>query len=140
MADDDEDDCLLLKEAFQEGCSNVDLRFVDNGEELMNYLYRRNGYSDGSLAPWPDLILLDLNMPAKDGREALKEIKSQPNLRRTPVIILTTSREVEDVLLTYDIGASSYIAKPTDFDEWGELAKAISLYWFKFSTLPPNGY
>ncbi|MFP5213682.1 MAG: response regulator [Acidobacteriota bacterium] len=138
VADDDEDDCMLLSDAFKEKGNHVDLRFVGNGQELLDYLHRLDGHpSDEDAAPCPDLILLDLNMPTKDGREALKEIKADPKLRRIPVVILTTSREERDILLMFDLGASSFISKPFSFDDWRGLVEAISSYWFKFSTLPP---
>lgn len=138
MADDDEDDCMLIKEAFQANGFKGELRFVENGEQLMEYLNRRGKYEDGSLSPQPDLILLDLNMPRKDGREALNEIKSDPALRSIPVVILTTSNDEGDVVLCYNGGVSSFITKPSEFRSWNELAKTIIEYWFCFSTLPPK--
>lgn len=136
MADDDPDDRELAKEALIESRVTNELRFVEDGEQLMDYLHRRNGFED---APKPGLILLDLNMPKKDGREALKEIKASEELRRIPVVILTTSRAEEDMLSGYDLGAASYISKPVTFEGLVELMKAIGQYWIEFVELP-NGH
>ena len=138
MADDDEDDFILVRDAFRENGLPGDIRFVEDGEELMDYLYRRGKYSNETLAPRPDLILLDLNMPKKDGRKALKEIKADPRLRRTPVVILTTSHEDEDILQSYDTGASSFITKPVSFKGLLDLAKTLGTYWLKTVKLPPH--
>src|SRR4051794_13748222 len=112
MADDDADDRLMTKEAFEESHLANDLRFVENGVELMDYLKRRGKYRDPGTSPRPGLILLDLNMPRKDGREALEEIKQDPSLRRIPVVVLTTSKEEEDVHRSYELHVNSYITKP----------------------------
>lgn len=138
MADDDEDDCMLVKAAFRDNGFKGDLRFVKDGEELMDYLRHRGKYEDSSLSPRPDLILLDLNMPKKDGREALREIRSDAALRTIPVIILTTSNEERDVALCYEIGISSFMTKPDFSKDWERLIKAITVYWFGFATLPPD--
>lgn len=136
MADDDPDDRLLTKEAMEESRVLNDLRFVEDGEELMDYLTRRGKYADPDAAPRPSLILLDLNMPRKDGREALKEIKSDPDLRRIPIIIMTTSKSEEDIIRSYDLGASSYITKPVTFEGLTELMKTLGQYWVEFVELP----
>lgn len=136
MADDDADDRMLTKDALQESRVLNELRFVEDGEELMEYLTRRGKYSDPSESPRPGLILLDLNMPKKDGREALKEIKSDPNLRRIPVVIMTTSKAEEDVFRSYDFGASSFITKPVTFDRLVELMRTLGEYWVEFVELP----
>jgi CheY-like chemotaxis protein len=133
MADDDADDRMLAKEALEESRVANDLRFVEDGEELMDYLYRRGNHTD---APRPGLILLDLNMPKKDGREALKEIKADPDLRRIPVVVMTTSMADEDVFRSYDLGASSFITKPVTFDRLVEMMKAMGRYWVEFVELP----
>ena len=133
MADDDADDRAMAEEALREGRVANDLRFVEDGEKLMDYLYRREGYEH---APRPGLILLDLNMPRKDGLEALAEIKTDPALRRIPVVILTTSKAEEDMLRGYDLGAASYISKPVTFEGLVELMKAIGKYWIEFVELP----
>ena len=109
MADDDADDRMLAKEALEESRVINDLRFVEDGEALMDYLCRRGKYADEDASPRPGLILLDLNMPKKDGREALKEIKDDPELRRIPIVVMTTSQAEEDIFRSYDLGASSFI-------------------------------
>jgi CheY-like chemotaxis protein len=139
MADDDPDDCMLTKEALEENRLANGLHFVGDGEELMDYLYRRDKYKEPAAAPRPGMILLDLNMPRKDGREALKEIKADPDLRRIPVVILTTSKAEEDILRTYDLGASSFITKPVTFESLVEVMKALAKYWFEIVELPWNG-
>ena len=136
MADDDADDRMLTRDALEESRVLNELRFVEDGEELMDYLHRRGKYADAESSPKPGLILLDLNMPKKDGREALKEIKSDPNLRRIPVVIMTTSKAEEDIFRSYDFGASSFITKPVTFDRLVDLMKAIGEYWVEFVELP----
>ncbi len=133
MADDDQDDCLLVKRAFEASRLANDLRFVGDGEDLMDYLHRREGYAD---APRPGLILLDLNMPRKDGREALKEIKDDAGLKEIPVVVLTTSKDEEDVLRTYNLGANSYITKPVTFDGLCDVMRSLGKYWFEIVELP----
>lgn len=136
MADDDEDDRLLTAEAFAESHLANDLRFVNDGEELMQYLFRQGKYTDPKIAPRPGIILLDLNMPRKDGREALAEIKSDPELCRIPVIILTTSKAEEDIVRSYDLGANSFIAKPVTFHRLVEVLQTVGNYWFHIVQLP----
>ncbi len=138
MADDDEDDCLLVKEAFKESKLCNDLRFVADGEELMDYLHRRGKYADPASAPKPGIILLDLNMPRKDGRQALKEIKADPELRSIPIVILTTSREQVDILASYSTGANSFVVKPVKFQALVELIKVLERYWFEIVKLPTS--
>ena len=138
MADDDEDDRLLTGEAFMEGRLANDLHFVKDGEELMQYLLRQGEYADPKTSPRPGIILLDLNMPRKDGREALEEIKSNPELCRIPVIILTTSKAEEDIIRSYDLGANSFIAKPVTFRRLVEVLKTVGNYWFHIVQLPPE--
>jgi len=136
MADDDADDRMLTKDALQESRVLNELRFVEDGEELMEYLTRKGKYENADDSPRPGLILLDLNMPKKDGREALKEIKSDPNLRRIPVVIMTTSKAEEDIFRSYDFGASSFITKPVTFDRLVELMRTLGEYWVEFVELP----
>ncbi len=138
MADDDEDDRLLAKDALEECRLANDLHFVVDGEELMDYLYHRGKYSQLIKSPRPGLILLDLNMPKKDGREALQEIKSDPKLRLIPVIVLTTSKAEEDIYRTYDVGANSYISKPVTFESLVSVMKVLGKYWFEIVELPLN--
>ena len=136
MADDDEEDCQLTKEAWDENRLANDLRFVGDGEELMENLQHRGRYSDPAYSPAPGLILLDLNMPKKDGREALQEIKASPELRRIPIVVLTTSKAEEDILRSYDLGASSYITKPVTFEGLVKTVKHLKQYWFEVVELP----
>lgn len=133
MADDDADDRMLTKEALEESRVLNDLHFVIDGEDLMDFLKKRGQYAD---APRPGLILLDLNMPRKDGREALKEIKADADLRRIPVVVMTTSKAEEDIYRSYDLGASSFITKPVTFDRLVELMKTMGQYWVEFVELP----
>ncbi len=138
VADDDPEDCMLIKDAFKEGLLVNGLRFVGDGEELMDYLHRRGKYKDSSLSPRPGIILLDLNMPRKDGREALKEIKSAPDLKAIPVVVLTTSKDEEDILRSYDLGANSYITKPVTFAGLVNAIKALGKYWLEIVELLPE--
>jgi len=130
----------MTKEALEEARLKNDLRFVEDGEELMNYLRHQGEYTDDEKAPRPGLILLDLNMPRKDGREALKEIKADPELRRIPIIVLTTSKAEEDILRTYDLGVNSFITKPVSFDGLVEVMKSLALYWLEIVELPHDGW
>lgn len=137
MADDDPDDRLMAKEAFEENMLANELRFVEDGEELFDYLYNRGKYENVD-NPLPGLILLDLNMPKKDGREVLKELKETAQFRRIPVIILTTSKAEEDILRSYDLGVSSFITKPVTFEELVNVVKNIGKYWFEIVELPTS--
>jgi CheY-like chemotaxis protein len=136
IAEDDEDDRLLIEEALEENNLLNNLYFVENGEELMDYLYHRGAYTDQSLFPRPNIILLDLNMPKKDGREALKEIKEDPYLKSIPIIVLTTSKAEEDILKSYDLGVNSFISKPVNFDSLVNIMETFSRYWFEIVQLP----
>ena len=136
VAEDDEDDRLLMQDALEENRLANNLYFVEDGEELMDYLNHRGKYSESQSAPRPSLILLDLNMPRKDGREALKEIKGDPVLRKIPIVVLTTSKAEEDILRTYDLGVSSFIAKPVGFASMVQILKTLGTYWFEIVELP----
>lgn len=138
VADDDPDDRMLIKDAFDESCINNDLDFVEDGEQLMQYLRREGEYAEMNGAPFPGLILLDLNMPRKDGREALAEIKQDPDLMRIPVVVLTTSQSDEDIVKTYCSGVSSFITKPVTFQGLVEVVKVLSSYWIEIVQLPPE--
>ncbi len=139
MADDDRDDRELTRDAFVEAKLANDLRFVEDGVELMDYLNRRGKYVDPASSPRPGLILLDLNMPRMDGREALQEIKSDPRFRRIRVVILTTSKAEEDILRTYNLSAASYITKPVTFEGLVETVQTLGKYWLEIVELPDNG-
>ncbi|WP_373387430.1 response regulator [Pseudomonas alcaligenes] len=139
IADDDQDDCLMTREAFRECRIANRLHFVHDGEALLDYLKRRPPYNDEQRFPMPGLILLDLNMPLKDGREALMEIKADAALRSIPVVILTTSSAEEDVLRSYDIGVNSFITKPVSYSGLIEVIRALGRYWLDIVELPLEG-
>lgn len=136
LADDDADDRMLAQEALAESRLANDLRCVEDGEELMEYLQRRGRYADPETSPRPGLILLDLNMPRKDGREALQEIKSVPALRSIPIVVLTTSKAEEDIFRTYDLGVNSFVTKPVTFEGLVSVMKVLGRYWFEIVELP----
>jgi two-component system response regulator len=138
MADDDPDDRQLTREAFEESRLGNELRFVEDGEELLDYLYRRGNYSDPESSPRPSIILLDLNMPRKDGREALQIIRSDPAMRAIRVIIMTTSKAEEDMLRSYHLSAASYITKPVTFERLVEVVRALGKYWLEIVELPAD--
>ena len=136
MADDDPDDRMLTRDALEESHLLNAFETVEDGEELMDYLFRQGKYAGAGARPMPGLILLDLNMPRKDGREALKEIKAHPELRRIPVVVMTTSKADEDILSTYDLGVNSFITKPVTFDALVDVLKTLGKYWFEIVELP----
>lgn len=136
LAEDDEEDMQMTLDALKEHRLGNDLRVTRDGEELMDYLRREGSYGNGADAPTPGLILLDLNMPKKDGREALGEIKSDAALRQIPVIVLTTSKAEEDVVRSYDLGVNSFITKPVTFAGLAEAMRVVSEYWFEIVELP----
>jgi CheY-like chemotaxis protein len=136
LADDDEEDRMLACDALAESRLSNDITCVTDGEDLMDYLQRRGKYAPPVEAPRPGLILLDLNMPKKDGREALREIKSDPELRQISVVVLTTSKAEEDIYSSYDSGASSFISKPVTFEGLVEVMKGLGRYWFEIVDLP----
>ena len=139
MADDDPDDRQLTREAFEENCLANELRFVEDGEELLDYLHRRGKYAPPADAPRPGIILLDLNMPRKDGREALLELKQDARFRGIGVVIMTTSSAEQDVVRSYDLSAASYITKPVTFDRLVDVIRTLGKYWLEIVELPPNG-
>lgn len=138
MADDDADDRLLTQDALTECRLPATLRCVENGEELLDYLKRRGRFAPPAQAPSPGLILLDLNMPRKDGREALREIKKDPELCTIPVVILTTSKADTDIARIYELGANSFIAKPVSFDGLVDVMRVLGRYWFEIVELPAH--
>jgi CheY-like chemotaxis protein len=137
-AEDDPEDRMLVEDAMEESRLANELHFVEDGEELMDYLHRRGKYTELSKVHLPGLILLDLNMPKKDGREALEEIKADPNLRRIPIVVLTTSKTEEDILRTYDLGVNGFIIKPVTFESLVSIMKTVSKYWFEIVEPPPQ--
>jgi len=139
MADDDADDRMLAEDAMKESRLGNTFRTVEDGQELMDYLTRRGKYAHGN-APRPGLILLDLNMPRMDGREALAQIKSDPDLRCIPVVILTTSKTEEDVLRSYNLGANSFISKPVTFDRLVDIVRTLGDYWLRVVELPVGAH
>lgn len=136
VAEDDPEDRLFMTEAFEEAWFEVDLRFVEHGEELLDYLLRRGKYGDKQTSPKPELILLDLNMPRIDGREALRDIKQNPHLRAIPVVVLTTSSSGRDIIAAYSDGVNSFITKPANFEQLVDAIKSMKSYWFNLVTLP----
>jgi CheY-like chemotaxis protein len=138
LADDDEEDRVMTIEALRERRVVNEIRCVADGQELVDYLFRRGDYTDAAKAPLPGLILLDLNMPRKDGREALAEMKTDRVLRSIPVVVLTTSRSEEDIVRTYDLGVNSFISKPVTFNGLVQAMDVFSRYWLEIVELP-NG-
>ena len=138
LAEDDPDDRLLTRRALAKSPIANEFSSVEDGEELMRYLRREGEYSDPADAPRPGLILLDLNMPRMDGREALREIKSDPELRRIPVVVLTTSEAEQDILQSYDLGVNAFVTKPVTFDGLAEAVQALGEFWFDLVKLPPE--
>ncbi|HEV2786156.1 MAG TPA: response regulator [Solirubrobacteraceae bacterium] len=136
LADDDEDDRLMTRDALREARLHNDLRTVVDGVELLEYLRGEGAYVDPASAPRPGLVLLDLNMPRMDGREALREIKRDPALRSLPVVVLTTSKAEEDVIRTYDLGVNSFISKPVTFVGLVDVMKTFTRYWLEIVDLP----
>ncbi len=138
LAEDDPDDQYLISEALDENRLNARLYIVSDGEELLDYLNRRGKYQEREKWPMPSLILLDLNMPRKDGREALSEIKAIPALRHIPIVALTTSQAEQDISQTYQNGVSGFITKPVSFSALREVMKSIGSYWLNTARLPPE--
>lgn len=137
MADDDEDDVLLTSEALEESKLANDFRSVADGVELLEFLNREGRYADPASSPTPGLILLDLNMPRMDGREALRIIKNDERLRQIPIVVMTTSEADTDVVRSYDLGANSFITKPVTFEKLVEVVRMLTTYWFDIVALPP---
>jgi len=135
LIEDSPGDVRLTKEALKEGKILNNLHVVNDGVEAMSFLRKQGGYQS---SPAPDLILLDLNMPKKDGREVLSEIKADPKLKSIPVVVLTTSSAEEDILKSYDLHANCYITKPVDLDQFIKVVKSINNFWLNIVELPPN--
>lgn len=138
VADDDADDRLMIKDAFEESKLGNPVDFVEDGVELLEYLNRQGKWSHLANQPFPGFILLDLNMPRKDGRTVLKEIKESKELHRIPIVILTTSKAEEDIIRTYNLGVNSFICKPVSFDKLVDIVKTVGHYWIEIVALPPE--
>ncbi|MFD2232805.1 response regulator [Phaeospirillum tilakii] len=135
LVEDNPGDARLAQEALKEGRMTSRLKVVVDGVEAMSYLRREGGYAD---VPRPNLVLLDLNLPRKDGRQVLAEMKADPELRRIPVVVLTTSQAGQDILRSYDLHANCYITKPVDLDRFISVIRSIEEYWCSVVTLPPR--
>jgi CheY-like chemotaxis protein len=138
LVEDDRGDQELTRRALDEGKIRNDLRIVEDGEEALAYLFRRGKYKDPATSPRPDLLLLDLNLPRVDGREVLKQIRADSKLRRMAVVVLTTSRQEEDILRSYELGCNSFITKPVDINQFIQVIQALERYWFQIVVLPPK--
>lgn len=138
VADDDADDRMMIKDAFEESKLGNPVDFVEDGVQLMEYLRREGQYSNLAGQPYPGFILLDLNMPRKDGRTVLKEIKESSELHRVPIVILTTSKAEEDIIKTYNLGVNSFICKPVSFEKLVDIVRTVGHYWIEIVALPPE--
>jgi CheY-like chemotaxis protein len=136
LADDDQEDRMLVEHAFKSAKTPYDLRFVQDGEELMDYLYRHERFADKAVSPRPALIILDLNIPRKNGMQALKEIRADSLLKTIPVVILTTSKDEDDIMHAYELGVNSFITKPVTYTDLVDLLMTLEKYWFSTVTLP----
>jgi len=136
LAEDDKGDQELTKRALALGKIKNELYIVEDGEEALDYLLRRGKYTDPASCPWPDLFLLDLNMPKKDGRQVLQELKKHERFDALATVVLTTSKQEEDILRSYQLGVKSYISKPVDFSQFIDVIHALENYWFKIVVLP----
>jgi CheY-like chemotaxis protein len=138
LAEDDKGDQELTRRALEQGKIRNDLRIVEDGEEALAYLFRRGKYKDPATSPRPDLLLLDLNLPRVDGREVLERVRADAKLRRMAVVVLTTSRQEEDILRSYEVGCNSFITKPVGMDQFIRVIQALEEYWFQIVVLPPK--
>jgi CheY-like chemotaxis protein len=139
LAEDDPGDQELTRRALEQSKIRNELYVVEDGEEALDYLLRRGKYQNPTSSPKPDLMLLDLNMPKMDGKQLLEQMRADPSLRRIPVVALTTSKQENDIIRTYDLGANSYIVKPVDMDQFVSAIKVLEDYWFQIVVLPPRG-
>jgi CheY-like chemotaxis protein len=137
LVEDNPGDERLTREALKEGKVYSNLHWVKDGVDAMEFLRRQGRHAE---APRPDIILLDLNLPKKDGREVLQDIKSDPELKRIPIVVLTTSKAEEDVLRSYNLHANCYVTKPVDLEKFIVVVKSIDVFWLTVATLPPNGH
>ncbi len=139
IADDDADDRLMAKEALEECRVANQIDFVEDGVELLDYLHGRGRHAARRALRRPGLIILDLNMPKMDGREALRAIKADPSLRRIPIVVMTTSKAEEDIYRTYDLGVNSFITKPVTFEGLVAVMRVLGSYWIEIVELPETG-
>ncbi|MDN3566409.1 response regulator [Paeniroseomonas aquatica] len=139
LAEDSAHDRLILEEVFQEAGIAAQLRFVEDGEELLDYLKQRGAYAAGaSVAPWPAVVLLDINMPKVNGHEAVRAIRADPLLRDLPVVALSTSDSPKQIALAYSLGVNSFLTKPARFASFVELMRMFGNYWLQGVRLPPQ--
>jgi CheY-like chemotaxis protein len=138
LVEDDPGDQELTLRAFEESKLKNELHIVEDGEEAINYLLRQGKYADPASSPKPDLILLDLNLPKMDGRQVLERIRQEPELRRMAVVVLTTSRQEQDIIRSYDLGCNSFITKPVDMVQFAKVIESLEQYWFQIVLLPPS--
>jgi len=138
LVEDDRGSQELTRRALDEGKFRNELRIVEDGEEALAYLFRRGKYKDPATSPTPDLLLLDLNLPRVDGREVLEQVRADSKLRRMAVVVLTTSRQEEDILRSYELGCNSFITKPVDLNQFMQVIQALERYWFQIGVLPPK--
>jgi len=137
LVEDDPGEQELTRRALQEDVIKTDLHVVSDGEAAMDFLFQRGLYSAIDQAPRPDLVLLDLNMPRMDGRQVLRRIRADSDLRRIPVVVLTTSKQEEDIIRSYNLGCNSFITKPVNLDGFIQTVRQLGSYWFELVTLPP---
>ncbi len=138
LVEDDPGDQELTRRALEEGGFQADLRIASDGEEAMDYLLRRHDFAAPATSPLPDLVLLDLNMPRLDGKQVLGQIRANQDLRRVPVVVLTTSAQSEDVRRSYELGCNSVITKPVSLDGFIDCVRNLGVYWFNLVALPPR--
>ncbi|MCC9599535.1 response regulator [Stieleria sp. JC731] len=138
LAEDNPAERALAKRACERSRINCDLRFVNDGEQALDYLYRKSDFADPAVAPVPDLVLLDLNMPKVNGHQVLSQMKLHHSLKKIPVVVLTTSRAERDIAQSYEIGCNSFLNKPKDVDSFVDLFQSLSHYWFNLVVLPPK--
>jgi len=138
LVEDNRADQELTRRALEEGKIRNELRIVEDGEEALAYLFRTGKYKDPATSPKPDLLLLDLNLPRVDGREVLEQVRADAKLRRMAVVVLTTSRQEQDILRSYEVGCNSFITKPVDLDQFIRVVQTLEEYWFQIVVLPPK--
>jgi len=138
LVEDDRGDQELTRRALAEGKNPTELHIVEDGEEALAYLFRCGKYKDPATSPRPDLLLLDLNLPRVDGREVLEQVRGDSKLRRMAVVVLSTSRQEEDILRSYEAGCNSFITKPGDINQFTRAVQALEEYWFQIVVLPPE--